>query len=703
VHALPLLAVILAAQPAPLDFDTEVLPVLTRAGCNAGSCHGAASGRGGFRLSLWGSDPFTDYETIVRELEGRRVNLARPARSLLLLKPTRQLAHGGGRRLDPDGDGARRVLAWIEAGAPRLQKRRLDRFTVTPSDKVLDNLDESVSLKATAHFDDGTTADVTRWAVLTATDPASVAVNADGKAKVLRRGQHTVLVRYLDRVEAVRLTAPLGTTAVNLADASRHNFIDDEVLASLATLRLPPAPPCDDSTFLRRVALDLTGTLPSPDEVRSFLVDRRPDKRARTIDRLLASHDFIDYWSLKWGNLLRISSAPLGKEGAKAFHVWMREQVARGTPLDVVARELVTALGDGRRVGPANFSRIPGDARTQAEYISRVFMGVRMQCANCHNHPLDRWTQDDYHGLAAVFARLERGPVVRLVSHGEVIHPRSGEPARPRLPGLRFLDAEKDGRRDFARWLVSADNPYFARAAINRLWKEMMGRGLVDPVDDLRATNPATHPRLLERLAEDFVKHGCDTRRTLRLIANSSAYQRGGPTNELNRSDDRFYSRALVRPLPAEVRADAIAAVTGISDRFGDLPLGTRAITLFDSQVPAPALDVLGRCSRAGPCEEDAASSGGLARTLHLINGPLLNAKIDAAEGRLRKLFAGKHSDAELVEEFYLRALGRSPDANERAFWAKNLTGARREDERREAFEDFLWGLLTSREFTTNH
>ncbi len=702
MHSFTLISVLLIAPPAP-DFDTEVLPVLTRAGCNAGACHGAAAGRGGFRLSLWGSDPAADHESMVHELEGRRVNLARPESSLILKKPTGQLAHGGGTRLPADGTGTNLLLAWLKAGAPRGTGRRLERFEVAPAESVLDREGDSVALKAAARFDDGTSPDVTARAVFTPGDPGAVEIDADGRARVLRPGQHAVTVRFLDRVVAVRLTLPLGPEPADHSRAERLNWVDDEVLSTLATLRLPVSPPADDYVFLRRVSLDLTGTLPAPDAVRDFVADRRPDKRARLIDRLLASQDFVDYWSLKWGNLLRVSSRPLGQEGAKAFHGWLRERVAGGAPLDETARALVTATGDAFRVGPANFSRVPGSAREQAEYVSRVFLGVRMQCANCHNHPLDRWTQDDYHGLAAVFARLERGREVKLAGRGEVIHPRTGEPAVPRLPGVRFLDAKADERGTLAGWLTDPANPLFARAAVNRLWKELMGRGLVEPVDDLRETNPPTHPALLDRLARDFVENGYDVRRTLRLVAGSAAYQRSSRANGANKADDRFYSRALVRPLEAEVLADALASVTGIADRYGDLPAGTRAIALFDSLVPAPGLDVLGRCSRAGPCEEESARSGGLSRTLHLINGPLINAKVAEPRNRLGEQIAERRTDGEMVEAFYLLALGRPPDDKESAFWEKNLAGARGAAERRQVLEDFLWGLLTCREFVTNH
>jgi hypothetical protein len=705
MHSLVLLASTLLvpaeADKVP-DFDTEVLPVLTRAGCNAGACHGAAIGRGGFKLSLWGSNPERDYDALVHELEGRRVNLVQPFESLIIQKPTGYIRHGGRIRLDPDGPGVHRLLAWLWAGAPREGKRKLEKLDITPLTQVLPGPGASVSLRIQASFNDGVSQDVTDYAVLQTDDPATVQVSDTGKITVQRRGQSTVVVRFLDRVAAVRLLVPVGEQAIDLSEEPRHNFIDEEILNTLETLRIPVAPLCDDATFLRRIAIDLTGTLPTPAQVRDFVAEPRPDKRDRVIDRLLHSQAFVDYWTLQWGNLLQIRSRALGKEGVDAFHGWVREQVSKNTPLDRMAREMLTALGDSRTVGPANFSRVPSNPREQAEYVARVFLGVRLQCANCHDHPLDRWQQDDYHGLAALFARLERGPVVKLAGRGEVIHPRTGEPAVPRIPGERFLSPQEDGRAAFADWLTAPDQLLFPRAAVNRLWRAMFGQGLVEPVDDLRATNPATHPDLLERLARDFVAHGFDARHTLRLIARSATYQRGpGQGTEGQRMAERFYARARARPLAPEVLADAITAVTGVPDRYGDLPLGTRAITLPDPAIPSPELDVLGRCSRAGPCEEELAESKGLARVLHLINGPLLNRKITSPTGRLHQL-AGRNNK-EIIEEFYLSALGRLPTPGEQAFWDKHFQEANTAEERHQILEDFLWGLLTCKEFTTNH
>ncbi len=689
----------LAASPASArDFDTEIVPVLTKAGCNAGACHGAAAGRGGFRLSLLGGDPAADYDAIVLEREGRRVNLARPDHSLLLAKPTGVLAHEGGVRIEEGSAGEKLLLDWIAAGAPRAKTpRTLTHFEVGPADFVADKIGTRLELKATARFDGGKPKDVTAWTVFTSSDPSAIELDATGtRATVLRRGRHVVIARFLDRVLPLRITVPLSDQPVDLSREPRANFIDDEVYKTLTVLHLPASPRADDATFLRRVRLDLTGTLPTPNEVTAFLADPSKDKRAKLVDSLLKSEAFVEFWTFRYASLFRIRPQPNDKLGAKAFHEWVREQVRTGTPFDRTARALLTATGDTHAVGPANFARLANDARAQAELVSQVFLGVRLQCANCHNHPLDRWTQDDYHGLAAVFARLDRGQVVRVAARGGVTNPRTGEPAVPRIPGGNYLDEAKDNREPFAAWLTASDNRYFAKATVNRLWRAMFGRGLVDPTDDLRDTNPATHPELLDRLAADFAAHKFDLRHTLRLIATSEAYARSAETIEANHTDDRYYSHALRRSLEPEVLADAIADVTGVVDRYGDQ---TRAISVYDVTTPARSLDVLGRCSRTQSCEGDALG-GGLPAKLHLLNGELVNRKITARDGRLHQLLAAGKTDLEIVAELYLRALGRSPTKAESEFWDKRL--AVDQPERGAVLEDFLWSLLNCSEFATN-
>ena len=703
-----------------VDFDTDLVPVFTKAGCNAGSCHGGAAGRGGFKLSLFGGDADIDYQAIVRQFEGRRINLVSPEDSLVVLKPTGQTEHGGRRRLRRSGQGARLLVEWIRSGAQRLRLRQLTDLKVTPEHHIALGTGEKVMLRAVATFDDGTERDVTRWTVFTSSDPAALTVSDpdSGELTVKRRGQAVVVARYLSRVVPVRVTVPLSEEDITIAKGERKNFIDDHVNELLRTLRLAPAPAADDATFLRRARLALTGTVPPLAEIREFLASDERQKRSALVDRLLATDEFVDYWTYRFATLLRVRSLPNDQRVARAFQEWIRAQLERNTPYDDMAQTLLTASGDSHEHGEAAFYRMTANARGQAEFVSEVFLGARLRCANCHNHPLDRWTQDDYHGLAAIFARIERGRVVRLKKTGEVTHPATGLPAVPRLPGEHFLKVDGDSRGALAEWLAAGDNPFFARAIVNRLWKALMGRGLVESVDDLRATNPATHPELLDRLARDFVEHGFDLRHTLRRIANSAAFARGAKSADVargtsgkgagsprdrhgDRLDDRYYSQSLVRPLGAEVLADAIADVTGVSDIYGEEPAGTRAVVLPDPKIPAPGLDLLGRCSREESCDS-APSVRGLAAELHLINGPLLNDKVSSPQGRLAKRISKETPNEAIVEEFYGRALGRFPRQQERAFWNEQLASAEGA-ERKQILEDFLWSLLTCREFKTNH
>lgn len=683
------------------DFATRVVPVLTKAGCNAGSCHGAALGRGGFRLSLLGYNPDVDHDSLVQEFEGRRVNTSRPEISLALRKAIGGLDHEGGPRLAPEGEGYRIVRAWIAGGAQRGVGRSPRSLQVEPVASTLTATGLSVPLKVIAQYDNGLSEDVTRWAVYTPADPAAIRCSPRGEMTILRRGRSTVMVRFLGAVGSATVSVPLTDSLARSAERPRANFIDDQINRTLDELNLNQSPRAADTTFLRRLRLDLTGQLPTTDEVEDFIADSGPAKNARLVDRLLARPEFVDYWAHKWGDLFRIESGRLGPTGAATFHAWVRDQVARNTPLDRMARELLLALGDGDRVGPANFSRVPGDARSHAEFVSQVFLGVRLQCANCHDHPLDRWTQDDYHGLAAVFARLDHGREVRLRPRGEVIHPTTGKAAVPRIPGDRFLEREEDPRHAFAQWLTAPENSYFARSLVNRVWRELMGRGLVEPVDDHRATNPATHPALLEELAREFTASNFDVKQLIRTIVSSESYRRDSHGIPGCVPDDRFYSQALTRPLPAHVLVDAVVRVTGVPELLGNQRTATTAVSLGDSRVPSTVLDLLGRCPRESGCVTAPSAAGSLALALHAINGPWLNAKLADPSGRLHRLIRDGRSNEVIVAEFYRVAMGRNPTGDELSHWKGEISRAGEAD-RTAALEDFVWSLLLSLEFTQN-
>ena len=694
-----------------VDFENDLMPVFTKFGCNAGACHGAAAGRGEFKLSLFGGNPQSDYKAIVRQLAGRRINLMHPEESLVILKPTAQISHGGRQVLNEDGEGAQLLRNWIQQGARYETQHQLERVEISPQRHVITNLESPIQLQAKAHFSNSTTEDVTRWTVFTPEDTSAIEIDAStAVAKVNRRGRHIILARYLTEVVPIEFIAPLNEVPIqNTHDKGETHTspesVDTEILKLLSTLRLPVSPAADDATFLRRVTLDLTGRIPTPDVATAFLSDSDTNKRETLVDTLLQSDEFNEYWTLQLAKLLRIGAQERNTQGAFVYHQWLSEQIREGVGYDQVARSVILATGDSHEVGPANFYRTVNGPREQAEFMSELFMGARLRCANCHNHPLDKWTQDDYHGLAAIFAKIESDQIVKVKPSGEVIHPATREKAVPRIPGDRFLPADTaDGQVALVDWLTGSDNPYFAKAIVNRLWKAMMGRGLVEPVDDFRSTNPATHPELLTELASDFVAHGYDLRRTLRRIALSAAYARSANVLPQNATDDRFYSHALQKPLEPEVLADAISDVLGVPDAYGNAPEGTRAVSLFNPNTESDALDILGRCGRETSCETSTAAIGGLQRKLHLFNGNLLNARISVSGSRLAGLILAGKSPMAIVDEFYLAALSRYPTDDERQFWQQKLVDKETTlNAQRALLEDFVWSLMTCHEFQTNH
>lgn len=697
------------------DFETQVMPVFTKFGCNSAACHGAAIGRGGFHLSLLGYDPQSDHGRIVHQYQGRRTNTADPEKSLVLLKPSRQLRHGGGRRFRTDSEAYQILRSWLAAGAPRSTGRHIESLSVTPGSQVLGKVGDQFQLQVVAKFDDGTQADVTRWAVYNPNDGEAVKCSRGGEVTAKRRGQSSVMVRYLGQVGCVMVTVPLDKLTDSQGQRPRANFIDEHVNRTLDQLGLDHSPAAPDATFARRIYLDLIGCLPTPAEVDRFVSDSNPQKRERLIDELMTRPEFVDLWSYKWGDLLRVESGRLSRPGAEAFHRWVRQKIARNTPLDEMARQLVMAQGDSFEAGEANFHRVAQNPVKQAEYFSGVFLGVRLQCANCHNHPLDSWTQDDFHGLAAIFAGLSREQVVKPQGPATIIHPRTGRPATQRLPGQRYLQESEEPRKALGDWLTAENNPFFARTAVNRIWRDLMGRGLVEPIDDHRATNPATHPELLSSLAQDFVEHGFDVKHAIKTIVLSAAYQRSSLSQGNNKIDDRFYAKALVRPLPPTVIVDAVSTVTSVPEKFTGYP-GLRAIELGDARIRSEPLELLGRCDRRANCDAPDASPGSsLSLMLHIINGKWLNEKIEDQDGRLRTQLQTELSiafrsfpllstktNAELINLFYQLAYSRKPDQAELDHWEEKLTAASA-SERQEKYQDFVWALLNSAEFCCNH
>ncbi|MEQ9411038.1 MAG: DUF1549 and DUF1553 domain-containing protein [Fuerstiella sp.] len=700
-----------------VDFDTQVMPVLTKAGCNSGSCHGAAAGRGEFYLSLYGSRPEQDFDQITRSLEGRRVNHRRPELSLLLQKPTEQQSHEGGTRLDIDGAGHALIRRWIAEGATRIQRRTLHHFKFSADHPRPAAVGALVHLTARAAFSDGTTEDVLPVTVLTADDPSAVRIDPDGTVTVLRPGRHLITARYLDQVTPLELLVPLtgadpGTTfsdstSIDANDTVTTSPIDRFINSRLSLLGLKRAAGAADATLVRRLSLDLTGRLPTVEVAEHFAADQSADRRQQLIERLMASEAFVDYWTLHLAQLLRVNGFKADHEAVAGYYNWLRQAVADDRPLTLVARDLLLATGSVTQNPPASFYAVTADPRVQAEFVSQAFLGVRLQCANCHDHPLDFWTQDDYHGLAAIFARVKTGPVIQVSRSGQVIHPATGEPAVPKIPGAGFLTDSEDGLPVLAEWMTAKTNPYFGRAAVNRIWKQLMGRGLVEPVDDLRITNPATHPELLDWLTAEFADHDFRPKHLIRLICLSDAYARSSMRLPGQPHLPAWYATAISKPLSAEVYLDAVSDVTGTRQSVSPQTRSVRAVSLAGLTAKSAALDLLGRCTVGEACADAAVTGDDLSVQLHLLNGALLNQRLADPAGALMQSLQQGSDVADLITLFYKKAYSRPPAAEELTFWKAQF----RDTDQAATFQsvafqsvaqDFVWSLLSSEEFMEN-
>lgn len=716
-------------ESVAVSYRNHVTPVLTRLGCNSGACHGALAGKGGFKLSLRGYDIESDHFVLTRQALGRRIDREAPEKSLLLLKPTMALSHGGGQKIEIDSPEYKIFADWIAAGAPAPSRddTRIRRLEVFPASSVL-RVKDSLQLVVRAWYADGHSEDVTRWARFTSSEDLVANVTPDGAASVLGHGEAAVSVFFSNLVASANILVPRpGTIDPRVfADSPKHNFIDDHVLRKLAKLNLPPSPACSDGEFIRRAYLDAAGILPTPEEVRKFLADKSADKRDKLIDRLLDRPEFVDYWAYRWSDMLLITTRRLPQPAVWSFYSFVRQSVADNKPWDQFTRDILTANGGTLRRGAANYFVLHKDVTDLMESTAVTFMGMSITCARCHNHPLERWTQDQYWSMANLFSRVglkngdRAGSVfVQTQSTGEAIHPRRGFAMPPTpLDGRPLsLDSAVDRRKYFADWLTSPDNPYFAKALVNRVWRNFLGRGLVEAEDDHRETNPPTNAELLDALAVDFVKNKYDVKQLVRTIMRSAAYQRSSKPIPGNEGDDRFYSRYLVRRLSAEVLLDAYAFVTDVPTPFTKLssnakdaavdyngfPLGTRSMQLPDSLVVSRFLDAFGRAERSQTCSCERSSDSSVGQALHLNNGQTLNDKLRAKSSRVTKWLTTNVENKDAVERLYLLALCREPTAKELDSFVKLLDEAGTEGAaRKEAMEDLYWALLTSREFVFN-
>ena len=701
------------------SFRNHVIPVLTRMGCNSGACHGAAAGKGGFKLTLRGYDPEADFNVLTRQSLGRRVNKLEPAKSLMLLKPTMAIGHGGGKRLSADSLEYKVLSEWIAGGltAPAENDARITRIEITPKTSTLASNAEQ-QLRVLAHFTDNHSEDVTKWVKYSSADPGTASVDEDGKVKMNSSGETAISVWYLSQVAFARVANPYPNKIAPevFAASPRLNFIDELVIKKLQTLNIAPSEQTTDREFIRRAFLDATGTLPSPQEIESFLADNSPAKRAKLVDGLLAREEFTDYWTNRWADVLLVSSDKIGSTAMWSFYNWLRDGVATNKPWDKTVRELITAKGNTLENGAANYYVLHKDVTELTENVSMAFLGMSITCARCHNHPLEKWTQKQYFQMANLFARVGlkngvRAGDVEVYSNpaGEVNHPRLGKPLPPTpLDGEALpFDSPKDRREHLAEWLTSPSNPYFARAAVNRIWKNFMGRGLVEAVDDMRATNPPSNDELLATLTKDFTDHGFDLKHLIRTVMNSAAYQRSSKPNETNKQDERFYSRYVIKRLPAEAMLDAVSQVTGVPTDFPGYPAGIRAMQLPDARVNSYFLTIFGKPPRFATCECERSSEPSVTQALHVINGDTINQKLRAPGGLVDSFLKLGATDEAIINHLYLSALSRRPDKNEIA----QLLSAMNENDmskasditKRQAIEDLVWAVLTSKEFLFNH
>ncbi|MCH7686087.1 MAG: DUF1553 domain-containing protein [Planctomycetes bacterium] len=714
-------------NPTPVRFLNDVVPILTKHRCNSGGCHGKSTGQNGFKLSLLGFEPKWDYAALVNESRGRRIFPGDPGRSLLLLKATGRVPHGGGKRFEVDSADYQVLAGWIETGSLGLRADDpvLLRITLSPQQRVL-KPNTQQSLQVTAHYSDGLVQDVTSRAIYESNVPEIAEVEKNGLVTIgSRGGLFAVMVRYGGRIGVFRGTVPFNSSStdrnfdnIEVSDLSK---IDRHLVAQWKRLGIEPSPPVDDSTFIRRVTLDICGTLPAADEVTAYVADKRADKRTRLIDRLLDRPEYASYFALKWAGILqnrgRGYSTSKQRSGTALFSAWIRDSIAANKPYDRFVSEILTATGSQQQNPPTIWYRSVRTTQDYVESIAQAFLGVRIQCAQCHHHPAEHWSQADYYGLAAVFSRVGRkggfadaevptNEIIYLKREGEVRHPRTGEVMRPRpLGGPEFVLSQfDDPRHSLAKWMTAPENPFFARTMANRLWGHFFGRGIIHPIDDARSTNPPSNPELLDELSQTFIESGYDVKHLIRIITGSYAYRLSSIPNRINHEDVQSFARFYPRRLPAEVLLDGISQVLEVPTNFpggpGTFPLGTRAVDLPDENVESNFLDVFGRPARTSACECERTDAPALSQALELVNSKEIQRKLTSKTGYVEKLASNNKPLAENVREIFLRTFARLPRPEELTTAVEFLDS---ESDRSEGYRSLLWSLLATNEFLFNH
>ncbi len=694
----------------PVSFIREVIPAISKVGCNAGTCHGAQKGKRGFKLSLRGYDPLFDYRALVDDLSGRRFNRSRPEQSLMLLKPTQGVPHEGGFLFDEKSRTYSVFQQWIAEGCRFDSAKRVVRIEIFPKKPLLETVDSQQQLIVVAHFPDGTSRDVTRDAVFETSDFEVATVSKTGRIEAVRRGEAAALVRYEGLYAAAPVAIIGDREGFAWQAAPERNYIDKLVNAKLQRMKILPSGTCSDAEFLRRASIDLTGLPPTVEQVKAFLADKQPviEKRNAKIDQLIGSPQFIEHWTLKWSDLLLSNSKFITEKGSWAFRNWIRRAIATNMAFDKFAYQLMTANGSTFENPAANYYRISREPKVVMENMTQVFIGTRFQCNQCHDHPFERWTQRQYYELSAYFAGVGRkaGPVkgeeiiYSLATPTDIKHPSTGETISAAFPFSSDLDKKNpDLRIRLADWLTSPKNPYFAKSIVNRYWSYLHGAGIIDPVDDIRASNPPSNPPLLDELTRRFIANGFDLKRLVREMARSETYQRTFRPNKWNDDDSLNFSHASPRRLTAEQLFDALHVATGAPCRIPGVPVGFRASQIPDPKVKIGFLDMFGRPPRESPCECERSSDVSLSQTLNMINGPTVSEAIIHPEGRVAKLIAAKADDKAIVGNVYLAVICRPPTEAELKQGVAYLAEV---GNRSEAAQDLMWALINSPSFLFN-
>jgi len=705
-------------KPQPVSFRRDVIAAMNVGGCNAGACHGTPSGKNGFKLSLRGFDPAADYTQLTRDVLGRRADRIEPETSLLLQKALGKVPHEGGTRYPATSLPAQLMRDWLTEGLhdDLANLPDLNKITVLPGSRVLTQPAQVQQLAVLAQFADGTVRDVTRLTVFSSSDPAVAEVSSTGQVEFRQAGEVAILCRYLQQLQAVRLTYLQPRPGFTWPNPPEANYIDRHVFAKLKMLSIAPSELCNDADFLRRAYLDVAGILPTAEEITKFLANPASDKRARLVDELLERPEYADFWTLKWSDVFRSNRKTIQAKGVHVFQHWLRGHVADNAGFDVVCRDLLTASGSTFTNPPANYFRIAKDPQNLAETTAQLFFGIRMQCAKCHNHPFERWTQDDYYSTAAFFARVRAKPdgmqpattngpgaeLIYLDRAGEVQQLRTKKEMPPKFLGgaVAVVPPGGDRRQALADWVTAPDNPFFARATVNRIWYHLNGKGIVDPVDDFRDSNPSANDDLLDALAKDFVAHNFDVKYLIKTIMTSRTYQLSAQTNEFNKDDNKYFSHAMTKLLTAEQLLDAICTVTEVPEKFPGMPAGTRAVQLPDGAPDHPFLKTFGQPARELACECERESDSNLGQALQLINGATVNEKMRSGSNRISRLLAAKKTDDEMLLELTLATVSRPPTEKESQLFHSHLAKA---SDKRKAWEDVQWTLINLKEFLFRH